>query len=100
MRQVTKTLLTLKVVLLSVVFGVSAGMAASPEEREAWNAARMLGTQEAYQAFLEAFPTSAYADQAFSSMISALSSPAGGGTGAAGSPGGGAGSGSGSGGGY
>lgn len=82
MSHVTKTFITLKALLLSLMFGASQVAADTAEERDAWNAAQMLGTREAYQAFLEAFPTSAHADQALSSMVSAISSPAGGGTGA------------------
>ena len=37
----------------------------------AWRAARSDGTTEAYQEFLQKFPTSAYASEAFRAMVAA-----------------------------
>lgn len=72
MKKIVITVSTWKAIAFSLVFGASQVLAADAAERDAWNAARMLGTKSAYQSFLENYPNSPYAAEAFSSMVEAV----------------------------
>ena len=54
-----------------------AAQAASIDELDAWNAAQRLGSTEAYQAFLEKFPDSVFAEKAFSARADSFATAAG-----------------------
>ncbi len=65
MSRIWKSYFILKAVLISMLFGNTAGRAQSDEERDALIAAHMVGTKEAYQGFLENYPASPFAAEVF-----------------------------------
>ena len=84
MSGVKKRYLLLKALLVSMLFGQVAAHASSADERDSWMAASRLGTPDAYQSFLEAFPDSVFAEQAFEALADSFATAAGGDTGAGG----------------
>ena len=73
MSHVRRRYLLIKAFLLSVLFGGAGAYGAAVEEVDAWRAANRLGTPEAYQTFLEAYPTSDFAAEAFTALADSLS---------------------------
>ena len=89
MRRVKGRYIALKALLFSALFGGMAASAVTVEERDAWIAASMVGTTEAYESFLEGFPDSEFADQALEALVDSFATAAGSGGGDAGDAGGG-----------
>ena len=81
MSRVKNNYLLFKALLLSaLVTGASAALASS-RDRDAWIAANLLGTTEAYESFLEDFPDSKLAELALEALADSFDTAAGGDTG-------------------
>lgn len=72
MSRVKSRYMILKALLVSYAFGVGGAVAAERGELDTWIAANRLGTADAYQSFLEEYPDSAFADNAFEALADAL----------------------------
>ena len=65
MSRVKSRYLIVKALLISYAFGMGGAQAAERGELDAWIAANRLGTPDAYESFLEAFPDGEFAEIAF-----------------------------------
>lgn len=72
MSRVKSRYLFLKALLVTYAFGVGAAAAVERGEIDAWIAANRLGSADAYQSFLEEYPSSAFAEDAFTALADAL----------------------------
>ena len=72
MSRVKSRYLIVKALLISYAFGIGAVQAAERGELDTWIAANRLSTADAYQSFLEEYPDSAFAEDAFAALADAL----------------------------
>lgn len=75
MSSVWRGYLILRALVVTTLFGGSAASAASQEELDALISAHMLSTKEAYQSFLEAYPTSVFAQEVFDILANTFAAP-------------------------
>ena len=77
MSRVKSRYLIVKALLISYAFGIGAVQAAERGELDTWIAANRLGTADAYQSFLDEYPDSAFAEDAFAAPEPSWTSAAG-----------------------